>query len=238
MTYMKTATMQRSLPSKHPIQQCLPNPASHSTTTPRHSQKQLTTTRTQNPTANWATFTYIGKETNLITNVFKKTNVKIAFWTSNAIQRLLMYKQQKTDIQSQSGVYKLTCRDCWKAYVEQTVRSFTTCFREHKNVFRTTSHPSNFPKYLTELAHSLGPINNTMQKNTTAKQRSTFKHYRTLLLLRRIHKQQPPKWWLDYLPEEDLWYAFGTPPNIIRPHNMPLAATLAHSPQHRCYLWF
>jgi predicted methyltransferase len=78
------------------------------------------TTHTQNPTPKWATFTYIGKETTFITNLFKKFNMKIAFRTNNTIQKLLIHKQHQTDIHSQSGVYKLTCPDCGKAYVGQT----------------------------------------------------------------------------------------------------------------------
>ena len=45
---------------------------------PNTNKKQLTNTRTQTPATNWATFTYIGKETSFITNLFKKTNIKIA----------------------------------------------------------------------------------------------------------------------------------------------------------------
>jgi len=61
----------------------------------------------------------VGTETTLTTNIFKKTDIKIAFWTNNTIQKLLMHKQQTSDIHSQSGVYKLTFPDCSKAYVGQ-----------------------------------------------------------------------------------------------------------------------
>jgi len=74
-----------------------------------------------------------------------------------------MQRQQETEIHSQLGVYKLTCPDCGKAYVGQIGRNFATCFREHKNAFRTASQSSNFAKHLIEHAHSFGPIHNTMQ---------------------------------------------------------------------------
>ena len=38
---------------------------------------------------NWATFTYIGKQTTYITKLFKNTNVKIAFRTQNTIGQIL-----------------------------------------------------------------------------------------------------------------------------------------------------
>jgi hypothetical protein len=52
-----------------------------------------------NPKENkkWATFTYIGRETTFITNIFRQTNVKIAFRTNNTIGNRLMHKQQTTD---------------------------------------------------------------------------------------------------------------------------------------------
>jgi hypothetical protein len=54
---------------------------------PPVTKKQLTNTRTQTPATKWVTFTYIGKEANFITNLSKKTNIKIAFCTNNTIQR-------------------------------------------------------------------------------------------------------------------------------------------------------
>ena len=118
---------------------------------------------TQIPTQKWVIFNNVGKETTFITNLFKKTNIKIAFRTNNTIQKLLMHKQQTTDIHSHSRAYRLSCTDYWKAYVGQTGRSVDTWFRELKNAFRTASHSSNFAKHLIEHAHSFGPIHSTMQ---------------------------------------------------------------------------
>ena len=95
--------------------------------------------------------------------------INIAFRTNNTIQKLLMHKQQTSDIHSQSGAYKLTCPDCSKAYVGQTSRSSATRFQEHNNAFRTANKSSNFARHLTEHTHthththSFGPIHSTMQ---------------------------------------------------------------------------
>ena len=124
-------------------------------------RKIATTTHT--PTHKLVTFTYIGKETNFITNLFRKTNLKIAFRTNNTIQSLLKHQQQLPDTYTQSGVYKLKCPDCNKTYVSQTGRSFQVKFNEHKNSFKTNSHISNFAKHLNEQAHSFESIHNTMQ---------------------------------------------------------------------------
>jgi len=60
----------------------------------------------------WASFTYVGKETSYITNVFRQTDLKIAFRTKNTIGKLLTHKNsldRQTDIYSLSGAYKLWC---------------------------------------------------------------------------------------------------------------------------------
>jgi hypothetical protein len=68
----------------------------------------------------WSTFTYTGRETTFITNIFRRTNIKIAFRTNNTIGNRLMHKQQTTDKYTLSGIYRLTCPVCNKVYVGQT----------------------------------------------------------------------------------------------------------------------
>ena len=65
-------------------------------TTPSNRQ---TGTHTQK----WASFTYIDKETTYITNLFKKTDLKIALRTHNAIQKRLMQKHMTPDKYMRSG---------------------------------------------------------------------------------------------------------------------------------------
>ena len=125
---------------------------------PRHTDKT-----TQPEKQKWTTFTYTGRETTYITNIFKKTNLKIAYKTNNTIDKRLTHKTHKTDKYTQSGIYKLTCPVCNKAYVGQTGRNFTIRFNEHKQAFRTNSHTSSFAQHLIEHNHPFGTIQNTMQ---------------------------------------------------------------------------
>jgi hypothetical protein len=111
----------------------------------------------------WATFTYVGKETSYITNLFRHSNLKIAYRTNNTVLNHLTHKYKNPNIFSSSGVYKLTCPDCKKAYVGQTGRNFTTRYNEHKHAFRTNSHSSRFAKHLYEHSHSFDTIENSMQ---------------------------------------------------------------------------
>jgi hypothetical protein len=119
--------------------------------------------QTSTHTQKWASFTYIGKETTYITNLFKKTDLKVALRTNNTIQKQLMQKDMALDKYTRSGTYKLTCPDCNKAYIGQTGRSFNERYKEHKNVFKTNSHTSNYAKHILEQSHTFGLMHQTMQ---------------------------------------------------------------------------
>jgi len=128
------------------------------TTTPN---SQTTTT-----TRKWATFTYVGRQTTFIINLFKKTDLRIALLTNDTMQRLLMHNKltrDKTDKYTQSRVYKLTCPDCNKTYVGQTGRMSLARFNEHKAAFKTNNNTSDYAKHLIEQTHSFSTIHNTMQ---------------------------------------------------------------------------
>ena len=122
--------------------------------------------QTQHSTANnkyWCTFTYTGKETTFITKLFKHTNIRVVFRTSNNLWKHLSQSPPEHDKYKQSGVYKLTCPDCGKTYIGQTDREFHTRFNEHKRAFHHNPQQSKFALHLTEHKHSFGHINNTMQ---------------------------------------------------------------------------
>jgi hypothetical protein len=117
---------------------------------------------TQTSKCKWATFTYVGKETSYITNVLRRTDLKVAFRTNHTIGNLLRQKNPTPDKFSLLEVYKLTYPDCNKAYVGQTGRRFPTRYNEHE-AFHNNTHTSSFEQHLHEQAHSFGPIDNIMQ---------------------------------------------------------------------------
>jgi len=103
---------------------------------PTDSQKAPMEPRTTKK--KWATFTYVGRETSYITNLFKKTELNVAFRAKkkNTTGHFFTHKHPAPDKFSLSGVYKLTCPDCNKAYIGQTGRKFATRFQEHKKSFQ------------------------------------------------------------------------------------------------------
>jgi hypothetical protein len=94
--------------------------------------------------------------------MFRHTDLKIAFHTNNTLESLLEHRNPPTDKFALSGVYKLTCPDCNKAYMGQPGRHFSIPYKEHRSAFHNNSHTSKFAQHLHEEAHSFGSISNIM----------------------------------------------------------------------------
>jgi hypothetical protein len=146
---------------------------------PIKPQKQAAHTKTQQQMTQtsmckWATFTCVGKETSYITNIFRRIDLKIAFQTNHTTGILLSHKNPTPDEVLLSGVYKLTCPDCNKAYVGQTGKRFSICYNEHKKAFHYVTHMSSFAQHLHEQAQQHASV-------TPSQERSSFKHDRKIL---------------------------------------------------------
>ena len=63
-----------------------------------------------------------------ITNLFKHTDLNIAFGQTNTLQQQLSEKQNN---KNPSGIYKLKCNTSNKAYVGQSGRSIDIRNKEH-----------------------------------------------------------------------------------------------------------
>jgi hypothetical protein len=96
-----------------------------------------------------------------ITNIFRHTDIQIAFRANNTIQHLLTWRKPNPNQFSSSGVYRLTCPECNTAYVRQTRKCFSLRYNEHKYTFYN-SPSSSFAQHLDE-AHPFGPIHDIMK---------------------------------------------------------------------------
>jgi hypothetical protein len=74
-----------------------------------------------------------------------------------------MRHTQTSDKFTLSGVYKLTCPACGRAYVGQTGRDFRTRFNEHRRAFLYNNRSSKFAQHLLQHAHSFGHLQDIMQ---------------------------------------------------------------------------
>jgi hypothetical protein len=96
------------------------------------SRPTLTTKKT------WITFTYHSPLIHKVTNLFRSTNLHIAFWTNNTILHYLRH-QSPHNKHNASGIYKLQCTTCNKSYVDQTGWSIATCYHKHIRYIRTNN---------------------------------------------------------------------------------------------------
>ena len=103
------------------------------------------------------------RKTTYITNIFKHTNIKIAYCTNNFGQQNLTSKTHNHDKFSATGVYKSTCPECGKAYTGQTRRNFSKSYNKHRHAYRNNCHFSKFAQLLNEHTHTFEPIENIMQ---------------------------------------------------------------------------
>jgi hypothetical protein len=94
----------------------------------------------------WAKFTYVSKETGLLTKL-SETNIRIAFTTrTNNGQLLSKQNSSQQNKYDTSGVYQLTCQDCVREYIGQMGRSFHIIFIEHFRNNEYENNKSNFAK--------------------------------------------------------------------------------------------
>jgi hypothetical protein len=80
-----------------------------------------------------ATFTYHGNDIRTITKLFRNTNIKVAYKTTNIIKNQLKPKTPQNDIYNQSGIYQLSCNDCPLKYIGQPGQTFRTRYKEQCN---------------------------------------------------------------------------------------------------------
>ena len=69
----------------------------------------------------WISFTYVGKETKFITNLFRNTKLNISYRIKNTTEKHLTYKQWECITECNgNGIYALKCPGYGKHYLEQT----------------------------------------------------------------------------------------------------------------------
>jgi hypothetical protein len=98
-----------------------------------------------------------------ITNLYKHTNVKIAFKCNNKISQLMKPNTtNNTPYYNKSGIYKLTCNTCKLAYIGQTSRSLKLRFQEHIRFIWQNNPQSAYAQHILQNRHEYGPIERLM----------------------------------------------------------------------------
>jgi hypothetical protein len=126
-------------------------------------QNKTPTPNTRDNNIKWATFTYHSSNVRKITNLFKQTNVNIAFRGANTIDNTrdpTALSRPTTTITVE--FYKLTCMSCNKSYIRQTSRNLAQRHREHIRYIRINDPQSAFAQHILRNVHEYGTITGTM----------------------------------------------------------------------------
>jgi radical SAM protein with 4Fe4S-binding SPASM domain len=111
----------------------------------------------------WATFPYYGPDMRIITKLFRNTNIKIAYKTTNTTKRHFKSKDKTVLKYSQSGIYQLKCKECPLKYIGQTGCMFKVRYKEHIQAVRTNKQNSKFAQYILDTGHTHSTIDQTMK---------------------------------------------------------------------------
>jgi len=116
-----------------------------------------------NKNKRWVTFTYISPQMRKVTNIFRNTNVKIAFRCRNTIANLIKHsKDHNIPPHNKWGIYQLTCNTCNLSYVGQMSRSPNIRFQEHVRYIRNNNPQSAYTKHILQNQHKYGQMNSIM----------------------------------------------------------------------------
>ena len=105
------------------------------------------------------TLTYYSPLIRKITDIFKHTNVRVAFKTLTHYNNL---QNQNTQDHERSGVYKLTCNTCKLSYIGQTSRSLQQRYKEHSRYIKQTNPLQSYALHVLNNKHEYGTIDDTM----------------------------------------------------------------------------
>ena len=108
----------------------------------------------------WVTFTYSSPIIRRITNLFKHSNLNIAFRANNTIQQQLSEKRAN---KNPSGIYKLKCNTCNNVYVGQSGTSINVRHKEHIRYIRTNNPLFAYALHILQNRHEYGTIADILQ---------------------------------------------------------------------------
>ena len=101
----------------------------------------------------WTTFTQHSPKIR-ITNLFKNTNIGIAFKATATLKQLLTpATQTQTSQHEKSGIYKITGKTCHKSYVGQTNRNLNLRYREHVRYIKNNDPRSAYALHILNCRH-------------------------------------------------------------------------------------
>ena len=129
-----------------------------------------------------------------MTNIFRNTEVRIAFKPTNTIYQQLT---EKTHNNSSSGIYEIKCNTCNMKYVGQSGRHITTRYKEHIRYIRTNNKTSAYATHILNNRLEYGTAENTLKlihPCSKGQRMNVGKIYIYKYTANRIDSSQNSKW--------------------------------------------
>ena len=117
----------------------------------------------------WVIFEYHNPIIRKVSNIFRNSNLKIAYRTSNKTQTILKQNRDTNDMYTNSGIYSLQCKTCQKHYIGQTGHSLKARVLEHHRYIRSNEPKSAYAQHILVHGHEYGPLDETMTLVKTCK---------------------------------------------------------------------
>jgi hypothetical protein len=110
----------------------------------------------------YITFTYHDLAVRMITKLFRNTELKIAYKTTNTLRNHLKTQKKTSNKYELSGVYRLKCGECPHIYTGQTGRPFKTWYNEHIREIKNNGENSKFALHIQNTGHKCANIEETL----------------------------------------------------------------------------
>jgi len=137
----------------------------HRMTQERKQPLSPSPTQTTQPTKNekWVIFTFSSPQIRKVTNLLKKTRIKIAFRCNNTLAHLIKTTTKtKTPPYNRLGIYQLKCHKCNHSYVGQTSRNLKTHYNEYIRYIKSNKPQLAYAQHILNNRHEYGTIDNIM----------------------------------------------------------------------------
>jgi hypothetical protein len=123
-----------------------------------HKTKRTTPRDSKNK--KWAAFTYISPQIRKVTNIFRNTNIRIAYKCRNTIANLIKTpRDHRTPSHNKWGIYQLSCNTSNLPYVGQTSHSLNIRFQEHIRYIRYNNPQSAYTLHILQNQHKYSHMN-------------------------------------------------------------------------------
>jgi hypothetical protein len=164
----------------------------------------------------WTTFTYHSPLIRNVTNLFKNTDINIAFKASNTIYQQLA---QKADNRNPSGIYAIKCNTCNKNHIGQSGRHITTKHIEHIRYIKTNNLVSAYATHILNNRHEFGTAKDTLKIIQPCRKSNKMNHWENMYI--QINRQQNLLITEQQINEPNPLYEFAQLPQAIRDSSRP-----------------